>query len=479
MNWKCALALGLLAAVDATAAAAPAAPAPSQPPHPDLVGVLRDLDAWLPGEWDSYPQVALERALGALPEGEHEHWYRIITRIDAPQLGSHVYYGELFTGGRGGELIRGQQILYVATIDPASYSVNIKGGGLAEPEKFLGLGQRTELWGKVRMREGAGPCPFRWRRNGNQLSGKLGTDGKCRTKSQRTGKDMMFDAEWVLTPDELWVFDNNYLLGPGPDEKQLFIGREDRTHMRLYRMTDFSCTAQGGSGPAEKFTIHDRGGAHRLRDGAEVRLLRGPLATASKQVEPGLELSVTPAAGEGARAVGDVEARAITLTAGGRTVACTAPAAPAKMEKAASPARAAVSAPAVPATTVASAAPTVPSAASLASATPRALPACDVGRGQQVYMICAACHGLSADAPQTAGPRLIGVIGRRAGSLAGYPSYSKAMREAGFTWDRNRLDHYLEEPAKALPGNGMMFIGLKSAQDRSDVICFLEQQVPK
>ena len=94
-------------------------------------------------------------------------------------------------------------------------------------------------------------------------------------------------------------------------------------------------------------------------------------------------------------------------------------------------------------------------------------------------MICAACHGLTADAPQTAGPRLTGIIGRRAGGLAGYPSYSKAMREAGFNWDRNRLDHYLEEPAKALPGNGMMFIGLKSAQERADVICFLEQQVSK
>jgi cytochrome c len=326
------------------------------------------------------------------------------------------------------------------------------------------------------MREGAGPCPFRWRRNGAQLSGKLGTDGKCRTKSQRTGKDMMFDAEWVLTPDELWVFDNNYLLGPGPDEKKLFIGREDRTHMRLYRMTDFSCTAQAGSGPPENFAIHDRGGAHRLRDGAEVRLLRGPLATPSKQIEPGLELSITPAAGEGARAVGDVSARAITLTAGGRTVACAAPPVPAKMARAVPPARAAALAPTAPATAAAPAAPTVPSATALGTATPRALPACDVGRGQQVFMICAACHGLAADAPQTAGPRLTGVIGRGAGGLAGYPSYSKAMREAGFAWDRNRLDHYLEEPAKALPGNGMMFIGLKSAHERADVICFLEQR---
>lgn len=474
MNWKCALVLGFLGALDAAAATAPAAPptSTSPAPHPDLVGVLRDLDAWLPGEWDSYPQVALERAQGALPEGEHEHWYRVITRIDAPQLGSHVYYGELFNGGRGGELIRGQQILYVATIDPKSYSVNIKGGGLAEPEKFLGLGRRPELWSKVRMREGAGPCPFRWRRNGDQLSGKLGTDGKCQTKSQRTGEDMMFDAEWVLTPDELWVFDNNYLLGPGPDEKKLFIGREDRTHMRLYRMTDFNCSAQSGAGPAETFMIHDRGGTHRLRDGAEVRLLRGPLARPAKQIEPGLELSVTPAAGEGAVAVGDVKAREIMLTAGGRTVACAVRPA-STPTKVTTQVRAAAPTPAAPATAVG---PAVPAAASLRDAAPRTLPACDAGRGQQVYMICAACHGLTADAPQTAGPKLTGIIGRRAGSLAGYPSYSKAMREAGFAWDRNRLDHYLEEPAKALPGNGMMFIGLKSAQERADVICFLEQR---
>ena len=38
------------------------------------------------------------------------------------------------------------------------------------------------------------------------------------------------------------------------------------------------------------------------------------------------------------------------------------------------------------------------------------------------------------------------------------------------------LDRYLEAPAQALPGTRMSFIGLRDAQQRADVIAYLETQ---
>jgi nitrite reductase (NO-forming) len=70
------------------------------------------------------------------------------------------------------------------------------------------------------------------------------------------------------------------------------------------------------------------------------------------------------------------------------------------------------------------------------------------------------------------GPSLAGIIGRKAGSDAGY-SYSPAMKQAGIVWDANSLDTYLADPAKTIPGNKMPFPGLKTANDRRDVIAFL------
>ena len=71
------------------------------------------------------------------------------------------------------------------------------------------------------------------------------------------------------------------------------------------------------------------------------------------------------------------------------------------------------------------------------------------------------------------GPNLYGVFGRAAGSDAKF-SYSHAMRTAGFTWDADKLDHWLQNPRTFLPGNKMTYPGLPDAADRRDVIAFLK-----
>src|ERR1022692_431931 len=62
----------------------------------------------------------------------------------------------------------------------------------------------------------------------------------------------------------------------------------------------------------------------------------------------------------------------------------------------------------------------------------------DPARGQAFFQInCAVCHSPVLGPENTVitkqGPSLVGVLGRPAGSLP-YFSYTKAIRESGFTW---------------------------------------------
>jgi len=95
----------------------------------------------------------------------------------------------------------------------------------------------------------------------------------------------------------------------------------------------------------------------------------------------------------------------------------------------------------------------------------------DAAAGRQVFRKCQACHSLDPG-KNMLGPSLAGIIGRKAGSEAGY-NYSPAMKQANITWDARVLDTYLADPAKTVPGNKMPFPGLKTDHDRKDVIAFL------
>jgi cytochrome c len=100
---------------------------------------------------------------------------------------------------------------------------------------------------------------------------------------------------------------------------------------------------------------------------------------------------------------------------------------------------------------------------------------CDPARGRRVFVKCQPCHTAEAGGPHVVGPNLHRVIGRKAGTAAGF-SYSHAFREAEFTWDPEKLDRYLEDPAAFVDSNWMPFTGLKRSEDRQAIICFLEDQ---
>jgi len=87
--------------------------------------------------------------------------------------------------------------------------------------------------------------------------------------------------------------------------------------------------------------------------------------------------------------------------------------------------------------------------------------------------VCSACH---APDHNKVGPLLEGVVGRRAGSVAGYP-YSTALAQSGITWDAATLDKWLAGPQHLIPGAQMPF-SLPDAVRRRDVIAYLATLKP-
>ncbi|WP_223861625.1 c-type cytochrome [Geminicoccus harenae] len=97
----------------------------------------------------------------------------------------------------------------------------------------------------------------------------------------------------------------------------------------------------------------------------------------------------------------------------------------------------------------------------------------DAAAGEKTFKrFCAVCHTVEPDKNRV-GPTLHGVYGRTAGSVENF-RYSDAMKETGWTWDQEHLDTYLANPKQAIPGNKMIFAGVKKDEDRANLIAYLE-----
>ena len=86
---------------------------------------------------------------------------------------------------------------------------------------------------------------------------------------------------------------------------------------------------------------------------------------------------------------------------------------------------------------------------------------------------CAVCHSDTARGGTMIGPRLFGVVGRKAGAQPGY-SYSAAMRASGITWTPGQLEAYVANPAKVVHGNKMPFAGLHNPAQVESLIEYLK-----
>ncbi len=96
----------------------------------------------------------------------------------------------------------------------------------------------------------------------------------------------------------------------------------------------------------------------------------------------------------------------------------------------------------------------------------------DIERGHDYFdQECSTCHQAIKGEGGDQGPSLIGVVGRKAGSVPGF-DYSKAIKAFGKVWTPEQLNTFLADPPTVVPGTKMS-INVGDAGDRADLIAFL------
>jgi cytochrome c len=102
-------------------------------------------------------------------------------------------------------------------------------------------------------------------------------------------------------------------------------------------------------------------------------------------------------------------------------------------------------------------------------------PTKNIGNGERQFARkCSVCHTLNLDGKRRAGPTLFGVFGRQAGTLEGY-TYSDALLQSTIVWDADSIDRLFKDgPDVVTPGTKMPIQRMKNAQDRHDLVSFLQ-----
>jgi cytochrome c len=86
---------------------------------------------------------------------------------------------------------------------------------------------------------------------------------------------------------------------------------------------------------------------------------------------------------------------------------------------------------------------------------------------------CRTCHSMK-EGDNRQGPSLHGVVGRKAGTLAGF-QFSPSMQNSGVVWDEATLDKFIADPDQVVNGNGMKpYGGIDDADQRKEIIAFLK-----
>lgn len=91
--------------------------------------------------------------------------------------------------------------------------------------------------------------------------------------------------------------------------------------------------------------------------------------------------------------------------------------------------------------------------------------------GKKLFAQCQACHN-TKDKVNAVGPHLVGIMGRKAGSIASF-NYSPALANANMVWSRDKLAQFITNPKKAVPGNTMPYNGMSNPQDVDNLMDYL------
>jgi cytochrome c len=99
--------------------------------------------------------------------------------------------------------------------------------------------------------------------------------------------------------------------------------------------------------------------------------------------------------------------------------------------------------------------------------------------GVEVFRACIACHTLTPDEGNRAGPTLGGVFGRKIATLPGY-NFSEALKQLDIVWTPETVAKLFElGPAAYTPGTKMPEQRIGSPEDRAALVKFLEKATSK
>ena len=104
------------------------------------------------------------------------------------------------------------------------------------------------------------------------------------------------------------------------------------------------------------------------------------------------------------------------------------------------------------------------------------LAAADPAKGAAAVKKCAGCHNFGEGEGNKQGPALFGVVGRPEGGHEGF-AYSEGMlahNAAGDTWTYENLNAFLTKPSDYVPGTKMNFAGVRTAEERADILAYLQ-----
>ena len=98
----------------------------------------------------------------------------------------------------------------------------------------------------------------------------------------------------------------------------------------------------------------------------------------------------------------------------------------------------------------------------------------DPKHGEQVAKVCLQCHTFGKGEANKIGPNLFGIMEENIAAVPNYQFSQALAAHKGEKWDPDKLNIWLLKPQDYAKGTKMTFPGLPKAQDRADVIAYLE-----
>jgi cytochrome c len=98
----------------------------------------------------------------------------------------------------------------------------------------------------------------------------------------------------------------------------------------------------------------------------------------------------------------------------------------------------------------------------------------DAKHGEQVAKVCLQCHTFGKGEANKIGPNLFSIMEENIASAPGYTFSSALLADKDKKWDPDELNVWLHKPQDFAHGTKMTFAGLPKAQDRADVIAYLQ-----